>query len=129
MAKLAMFFGVLLVALGVIFFIGTGSAHKTSLIPTWFGLALIVSGALANSENAKQRMLWMHIAVTVSLLGFIFPAARAIMTWLHGRSSATGLTVVQATAAKEELYMAILCLVFTALCVRSFIAARRQRLV
>ena len=37
----------------------------------WFGLLLVVFGALANPPDAKRRMLFMHIAVTVGLLGFL----------------------------------------------------------
>ena len=79
MAKLAIFFGVILIVLGVWGFVATGSAHPTALIPTWNGLALAVSGALARTEDAKQRMLWMHVAVTVGLLGFLGAGSRAIV--------------------------------------------------
>lgn len=123
MARLTRVTGIVLIVLGIVYFVMTGSAHKTSLIPTWFGLALFVCGLLANTEDAKKRMLWMHIAVTVGLLGFLFPAFRGGMALAH---SAT-LTVVQRTAAQEEMAMAAVCAVFTALCVRSFIAARRGR--
>ncbi len=68
-------------------------------------------------------MLWMHIAVTVGLLGFLFPAIRGGMALARSAS----LTVVQRTAAQEEIAMAVVCGVFTALCVRSFIAARVGR--
>ena len=40
MAKLTLVFAVLLVALGLIGYIGTGSQYVTALIPAWFGLAL-----------------------------------------------------------------------------------------
>ncbi|MDE1162047.1 MAG: hypothetical protein PW792_08895 [Acidobacteriaceae bacterium] len=129
MARLAMIFGVLLAILGVAYFVATGNAHKTALIPTWFGIVLIVCGVLANSENARQRMLWMHIGVTVSLLGFLFPAIRGISALVHAHSSGVALTATKAVAVQEELAMAALCFIFTALCVRSFIAARRERLV
>ncbi len=125
MARLTRVFGIVLVVLGVVYFVMTGSAHRTALIPTWFGLALFVCGLLANTEEAKRRILWMHVAVTVGLLGFLFPAVRGGMALAH---SAT-LTVVQRTAAQEEVAMAIVCGVFTALCVRSFVAARVGRTV
>ena len=40
MAKLTLVLALLLVALGLIGYIGTGSLHPTALIPTWIGLAL-----------------------------------------------------------------------------------------
>ena len=123
MARVARVFGIVLMVLGLVYFVLTGSAHKTSLIPTWFGVVLLVCGVLAHTEDAKRRMLWMHIAVTFGLLGFLFPGFRA------GKALAgsAALTPVQHTAATEEMIMAVICAVFTALCVRSFIAARVTR--
>ena len=40
MAKVTLVFAVLLIALGLVGFFGTGSTHSTALIPAWFGLAL-----------------------------------------------------------------------------------------
>ena len=71
MAKLTIGCGVVLILLGAWGFIGTGSTHPTALIPAYFGLVLAWSGIMANSEDAKRRMLWMHVAVTVGLLGFL----------------------------------------------------------
>lgn len=128
MAKLTIGFGVVLAVLGIVFFVMTGSAHKTALIPTWFGLVLIVCGVLANTEDARKRMLWMHIAVTVGLIGFLFPAVRGGMALAKAHSSGVALAPTTANTVHEELWMALVCLVFTVLCVRSFIAARRGRL-
>ncbi len=76
MARFTRVFGTVLVVLGAVYFVMTGSAHPTALIPAYFGVVLFVCGLLANTEDAKRRMLWMHIAVTVGLLGFLFPAIR-----------------------------------------------------
>jgi hypothetical protein len=123
MAKLTIGFGVALIVLGAWGFFGTGSAHPTALIPAYFGLALAVCGGLAQTENAKQRMLWMHVAVTVGLLGFLGSGARAVVefTKAHGAP----LTDTAAVAVRFQVAMAVLCVVYVGLCVRSFIAARR----
>ena len=71
MAKLTMVFGVLLVLVAVAGFVATGSSHPTSLIPGGVGLLFVLFGVLANSPDAKKRMLWMHVAVTVALLMFL----------------------------------------------------------
>src|SRR6202789_4581194 len=86
MSKLTIGFGILLVLLGVIGVVGTGSAHPTALIPTAIGLIFILFGAMANTENAKKRMLWMHISVTVALLVFLgmIPAAIDTIRLSHG---------------------------------------------
>ena len=46
MAKVTLVFAALLVALGLVGYLGTGSQHPTALIPTWFGWrwALWLSG-------------------------------------------------------------------------------------
>jgi hypothetical protein len=126
-AKLTIWFGVALVVLGIAVFVATGSAHPTALIPAWFGVALAICGLLANTEDAKRRMLWMHIAVTIGLLGWLFPGMRAGMAIAREHASGVMMAQGERNAVHEELGMALICLVFTILCVRSFIAARRGR--
>ncbi|HUD21668.1 MAG TPA: hypothetical protein VMQ60_02390 [Acidobacteriaceae bacterium] len=123
MAKQTIFFGVVLIVLGVWGFVATGSSHPTALIPTWTGLALAVSGALARTEDAKQRMLWMHVAVTVGLLGFLGAGSRAIVELVK----ANGAQLAYPVAVWDQAAMAVICLVFVLLCVRSFITARKTR--
>jgi len=122
MAKLTISFGVVLIVLGVWGFVATGSVHPTALIPTWFGLALAVAGALAKTEDAKRRMLWMHVAVTVGLVGFLGSFSRAIDEYMQ----AHGAPLAHPVAVENQAAMAAICLVFVLLCVRSFIAARRS---
>jgi fucose 4-O-acetylase-like acetyltransferase len=123
MTKATIGFGVVLVVLGIIGFVATGSAHPTALIPTWFGLALVVFGLLARTEDARKRMLWMHIAVTVGLIGFLFPGAMSVMAYVKAHGGA----LARPEATEEQAAMAVICLVFVAMCIRSFIAARRGR--
>jgi fucose 4-O-acetylase-like acetyltransferase len=123
MAKMTIGFGVALILLGVWGFVATGSTHPTALIPTWFGLVLAIAGALANTEDSKRRMLWMHIAVTVGLLGFLGSASRVIAEYVK----AHGAPLAHPVAVEDQAAMAVICLVFVGLCVRSFIAARRGR--
>ena len=124
MAKLTIVVGLILVVLGVAVFVATGSHAPTALIPAYFGILLGILGMLANTPDSKRRMLFMHIAVTVGLIGFIFPGWRGmgdLITQMHGQ------TVLRPVAMKEELAMAAICLVYVMLCVRSFISARRLR--
>jgi hypothetical protein len=123
LAKLTIAFGVLLGIIGAGYFVGTGSTHPTALIPVWFGCALVVCGILSLTENARRRMLWMHIAVTIGLFGFLFPGFMAIKEWV----AAHGGPLAHPAAVQEQAIMSVVCLVFTLLCVRSFIAARRSR--
>jgi peptidoglycan/LPS O-acetylase OafA/YrhL len=124
MARVTYVFGILLIALGLIGYWGTGSIHSTALIPTWFGLALVAGGILAISPSEGRRKLFMHINVTVGLLGLIGAIAAALQGYGHARSLGVDPDYI-ALAAK--LTMAGLLLIYVNLCVRSFIQARRSR--
>ena len=123
MAKVTLVFAALLIALGLAGYLGTGSLHRTALIPTWFGLALGVFGYLAISPNEGRRKLFMHINVTIALLGFLGAASRVVVGTMH--ASAAGKPP-DAIALGSQVTMAALTLIYVILCVRSFISARRS---
>jgi hypothetical protein len=122
-AKVTLFFAVLLAALGLVSYLGTGSAHPTALIPTWFGLALGLFGFLAISPNEGRRKLFMHVNVTIGLLGFLGAGGRAVYALIHANSLGKS---PDAIAVASQLLMAALLLLYVILCVRSFINARRS---
>jgi hypothetical protein len=108
---------VLIGAVGYLYGLSGGNASITALIPAFFGIVLFLLGILARSaENMRKHL--MHAAVIVALLGFILPAGRLI-------SKLSGLTL--SAAVLSQLAMALVCLVFVVIAVRSFIAARRDR--
>src|ERR1700733_9807080 len=124
MAKLTIGFGVLLILLGIFAYVYTGSAHPTALIPAGIGLFFVLFGVMANTEDSKKRMLWMHISVTVALLVFLgtIPANIDTIRLSHGTYFA------HPAAVEEKGALSLLCLLYVLFCVRSFIAARRARL-
>jgi hypothetical protein len=67
----------------------------------------------------------MHINVTLGLLGFIF----TIMGLLQWFQMLAGTAVKNPPATESKAAMALLSLVYVILCIRSFIAARKARLV
>ena len=123
MAKVTLVFAVLLIALGLAGYFGTGAQHVTALIPAWFGVALGVGGLLAISPSESRRKLFMHINVTIGLVGFIGGAIEAIRGYVHAKSA--GLQPDEIALA-SKLTMSGLLLIYVILCVRSFIAARRS---
>lgn len=123
MAKVSLLFAALLILLGLVGFFGTGSQFPTALIPTWFGLALAVFGWLAISPSEKRRKLFMHINVTIGLLGFLGAAGRALSVYGSARSEGIEPNRI---ALSSQLAMAGLLLVYVLLCVKSFIDARRS---
>jgi hypothetical protein len=124
MAKLTIGFGIVLILLAIIGFVATGSTHPTALIPAILGIAFVLFGVMANSENPKKRMLWMHISVTVALLAFLGTIKADIQTIQLSR----GVEFPHPAAVLEKGAMSLLCLIYVLFCVRSFIAARRARL-
>ena len=124
MAKVTIVFGGLLIILGLVGFYGTGGIHHTALIPTWFGLALGIGGFLAISPSEKRRKIFMHINVTVGLLGLIGAIGSALHAYGHARS--LGMDP-DWKALSAQITMAALLLIYVNLCVRSFIQARRSR--
>jgi hypothetical protein len=123
MAKVTVIFGVALILLGTLSFFGTGGTHPTALIPAYFGLVLTICGFLANSPSDRRRMLVMHIAVTVGLLGFVGSGVMAILETVK----AHGAPLAHPAAVESQAIMAGVCLIYVGFCVRSFITARRSR--
>jgi preprotein translocase subunit Sss1 len=122
MPSTAMVSGVLLILLGIIgyiFGLMHDAASPTALIPTAFGLLLFILGAVAKKKE-NLRMHLMHAAVLIGLVGFAIPAWRVLSTLSN---------FIMSTAIVSQLAMALICLVFVILCVKSFIDARRNRAV
>ena len=91
-----------------------------------FALLLVVlglAGYLGISPNEGRRKLFMHINVTIALLGFLGAAGRGVYGYIH--ASAAGKSP-DAIALGSQAAMAGLLLIYVILCVRSFIAARRS---
>ena len=124
MAKVTVLFGVVLIVLGGASYMLTGHQYPTSLIPAAFGILLVTFGSMAESPNPKRRMLFMHIAVTVGLLGFLAtaPALVQVVELFKGK------LFPYPAAIEEKAAMSVLLLIYVVFCVRSFIAARRARI-
>jgi hypothetical protein len=78
---------------------------------------------MAETPDSRRRMLFMHIAVTVGLLGFLATAPALIQAVQLFK----GKLFPYPAAVEEKAAMSGLMLIYVLLCVRSFIAARRSR--
>ena len=143
MAKWAIVFGLLLTALGLVGYFGSDPGamtadpapaaaaaegdsaaakpgpSKTALIPSAFGLLLLICGTLGLDERLRKHA--MHAAAGIGLLGFLASGTRLfskIGDILSGNISRPMWFII---------LMAVLCLVYVVLSVRSFIQARRAR--
>ena len=119
MPRIIFTFAVIFVLLGVGAFLITGANSPTALIPAALGFLLAVAGRF----SLKSLKHGGHAAATVGLLGFLGSASGLLKL----PAVLSGEPVDHAAAAITKSIMAILCLVFVALCVKSFIDARRGR--
>lgn len=121
MANTAIGFGVAFIALGLIGYFGTGRASATALIPCALGILMVLAGVAA--RNPLRRRHAMHAAAMLGVVGFL-GAGRGLTKIVPLLS---GDPVERPNAVIAQAVMALLSLVFVALCVKSFVAARRGR--
>jgi hypothetical protein len=121
MANTTIGFAIALIVLGLLGYFGTGTSSPTALIPAAFGLVLLLLGVMA--RNPARRKLAMHIAVVVGLLGFL-GSFRGLLSL---PAVISGEPVARQEAVLAQSAMAILMGIYVALCIKSFIDARRSR--
>src|SRR6516165_9147020 len=68
MAAITVVFGILLIGVGVVGFVATGSSHYTALIPAGMGLVLGILGGLSFQDRFRKHA--MHLAALVGVIGF-----------------------------------------------------------
>ena len=121
MPSTAIVSGILLILIGIIGYVFSlidGNTSWTALIPAAFGLVLDILGIAAKQMESLRKHL-MHAAVVVGLLGFLASAGRLLMKISDIKVS---------LAVFSQVAMAVICLVFVLLCVKSFISARKERI-
>lgn len=131
MPIVSVIFGVLLIALGIwgrfggdlglwqpLGFAAPEHLSPTALIPAFVGAALLILGLLALNPNWLKHA--MHAAAMIGLLGLLAAVGRLVSA-LIDKGWPRGVSGASLTA------MMLLCAVFVALCVNSFIQSRRRR--
>jgi hypothetical protein len=111
-------FGLILIVLGIASYTLTGRTSLTAMIPAFFGAAFLVCAIIARKETMRKHA--MHAAVAIGLIGAIAALARGIPAAFSGDPTRP--------AVLAQMTMGVLLLVYVALGVQSFIAARRARL-
>jgi len=110
--------GTLLILIGILGYangVMTNNASFTALIPAVVGIILLLLGIFARRSEGLRKHL-MHAAVVVALLGFIASAGRLVSRM--GELSYNAAVVSQVS-------MALVCLLFVILAIKSFADARR----
>lgn len=119
MPKISIGFGLVLVGMGLGAYLSSDSKSVTALIPSFFGVAILLSGVLGALFH-KARMHVMHLAALVGLLGTLgglgmgLPKLGALLSG----------TAERPTAVAMQIAMGVVCLIFLGICIKSFVDAR-----
>ena len=121
MAKLSIVWGIIFVLMGLYGYFGISSESITALIPTFFGIPLLILGWIGLNEKYLKHA--MHGAAVLNLLGFAGTLGGLIKFF----KMLGGAETARPAAVTVQAIMAVLCLVFLILAVKSFIDARKNR--
>ena len=121
MAKLAIAYGIIFVFMGLYGYFGISSESITALIPAFFGVPMLVLGWVGLNEKYLKHA--MHGAAVLTLLGFAGTVGGLIKFF----KMLGGAELERPAAVTVQAIMAVLCLVFLILAVKSFIDARRKK--
>jgi len=121
MAKLSIGLGVVLILLGLISYFGISSESVTALIPAFIGVPMLLLGFLALNEKYKKHA--MHGAAVLMLIGF----GGTISGLIKFFRMIGGEVFERPSAITVQAIMAVLCLIFLILAIKSFIDARRGK--
>ena len=119
MENVSIIYGIFLIIWGVGVSFISGSNSLTSYIPSMFGLLILFFAFLA-IKFPNRKKLFMHMVVTFGLIVFI-----GGLDFSRGIIKGTSFNNIWADTSK--LMMLITGLVFTFLCVKSFIFARKNK--
>ena len=120
MENIAMIYGIFLIVWGIGVTILSDSQSITSLIPAIFGLPIIILSFFAKKFPDRKKLL-MHIVVLIGLI--IFLGGLDLI-----RGLVQGNIFVNLWASSSKFMMIISGLVFTILCIKSFIFNRKNKL-
>ena len=118
--NIAMIYGIFLIVWGIGVTILSDSQSITSLIPAIFGLPIIILSFFAKKFPDRKKLL-MHIVVLIGLI--IFLGGLDLI-----RGLIQGNIFVNLWASSSKFMMIISGLVFTILCIKSFIFNRKNKL-
>ncbi len=121
MAKVSIVIGLILIILGLISYFGISSESITALIPAFLGVPILILGFL--SLNEKYLKHSMHAAAVLMLLGFGGTVSGLIKFF----RMLGGEIFERPSAISIQAIMAVICLIFLVLAIKSFIDARRGK--
>ena len=113
-------YGIILISWGLVITSLSGSQSSTSLVPTFLGLPILIMAAGAIVIPKLKKVL-MHLIVLIGFL--IFLGGLDLLRNLFGDNGLFGNN----WASLSKLMMLTTGLIFSILCVRSFMFIRKNR--
>ena len=112
--------GIFLIVLCFVAFFVTGMQSVTALIPSFFGVILLILGIIARKESARKMAL--HIAMVIGLLGIIgtFSGLIDFFALISGGDVAFPAAVI------TKSIMALLLIFYLVSGIKTFIDARKK---
>ena len=121
MSKLSIAYGVIFILMGLISYFGISSESITALIPAFFGILMLILGWLGLNEKYLKHT--MHGVAVLMILGFFGTISGLIKFF----KMLAGVQPERPAAVNVQAIMALMCLVFLILAVKSFVEARRNK--
>lgn len=121
MPQRSIILGIILTLLGIVGYVMSDGASWTALIPALFGILFVVAGALGRNERLRKHA--MHGAAALALIGILgsFGGLMKLFAMMGGAEQS------RPAAVYAQSIMALLCLGFLIMSIKSFIDARKQR--
>ena len=110
-----------LITVGLVAYLATGRQSVTALIPAFLGAPLLACALLARRETSRRWAL--GVASLLAVLGLGGTASGVIKTV----KLAGGASIERPEAAVTQAVVAVACLVYLVVALRTFLRARRGR--
>ena len=122
MPQVTIAYALILIIGGICGYFYFDRASLTILIPTWFGLVVLLAGVVALKESFLKHA--MHFAAMLGILGVLASAKGAMQL----PTLMSGGEVLRPNAVIMQSGMFFTSVVFVIICVMSFVSARKARL-
>lgn len=84
MMKSTTWFGIVLIVVGVVAYVITGMASVTALIPAFFGIVLVALGVMGRTDRLQKPSLYAALVVAVLGLFGSVSGIPQVITYLSG---------------------------------------------
>ena len=124
MPTTAILFGIGLIGYGLYLYgdAGWDTKNITALIPAAFGAAFLLLGLISLVKDSVRKHA-MHVAAMIALIGCL----GGLGMGLPKHRLVTGVDPARPAAVQAQIWLGVLCGIFLAMCVKSFIDARAAR--